>query len=74
MAATVGGWLGFAEVVALKDFALAGDLRTQTQDARNIKDYFEHMVKKKKKKSEVKISNSFPDSSIDLKTLNVLFA
>lgn len=26
MAATVGGWLGFAEVVALKDFALAGDL------------------------------------------------
>ena len=27
MAETVGGWLGFAEVVVLKDFALAGDLQ-----------------------------------------------
>lgn len=52
MAATVGGWLGFAEVVALKDFALAGDLKTR--DARNIKDYFEHMIKEKKKEKKVK--------------------
>lgn len=67
MAATVGGWLGFAEVVALKDFALAGDLKTR--DTRNIKDYFEHMVKhKKKKESEVTIPNSSPNGFVGLKT------
>lgn len=45
MAATVGGWLGFAEVVALKDFALAGDLLKHNTLCQKCQDYFELLQK-----------------------------